>query len=280
MALQTRALTEHFGTEILEVDAKQLDQDDVAELMRIFDERLVVLFRGQDLSSEEQIEFAARLGPLHDLPDSALTAPGVQGKHIMVISNQMVDGRIGALPDGEMWFHFDQQYIASPPYAGVLFGMMIPPVGGNTKFSSAVHAYESLSDETKRRIASLHAVHVYDYRTTAGKVAPGDDTITYTHPVVIKQPKTGRPVLYVSPLMTYRIEELDQGESDELLQELFAAVEHADYTYEHVWAEGDLVIWDNNALLHARADFDPNQARMLRRLSLANQAPFEAFATT
>jgi taurine dioxygenase len=95
----------------------------------------------------------------------------------------------------------------------------------------------------------------------------------YVHPVVRTHPATGRRALYVNRLMTVRIEDMPEAESDELLQLLFDHQERREFIYEHVWRPGDLLMWDNRCTLHARTDFAPSERRLLRRVTILGEKP-------
>ena len=82
---------------------------------------------------------------------------------------------------------------------------------------------------------------------------------------MIRHPDTDREALYVSPLMTARVEGLPAPESDALLNELFAYQDDEEIIFEHKWEAGDLVMMDNRSITHARRDFPAGEPRMLRR---------------
>jgi taurine dioxygenase len=270
MSLNTNPLAPALGEHVSDVDVRKLSDTEIEELKDLWRRRSVLLFRDQDLSADEQMDFARRMGSLGDLGDAALDEPGVHGRHVMVISNREYQGKPGALPDGEMWLHYDQLYLPVPLAGGILYGIVIPSEGGNTRFVSTSAAYAALPQATKDRLVGLDAKHVYDYRATTARVEFDESVKSCVHPIVIQHPTTGLPVLYVSPLMTHEIIGLDPAESQELLQQLFDHIAQPEFMYEHVWRVGDLIMWDNNQVLHARTDFDPGEARTLRRLSLAN----------
>jgi taurine dioxygenase len=276
MSWGIRPLTDSIGVEVSDVDVRTLTAEDFTVLRDLWREHLVLVFRGQELSADEQATFAEGLGPLFLLGEFAAN-PGVSGGNSFYISNQVVDGKPGALPDGEMWFHFDLLYSELPPSAGILFALEVPPEGGNTIFTNAIEAFARLTPEVKEQVLGLTAEHVYDYRTTTRRISASEAALSHRHPAVVRHPVIGKPVLYVSRLMTIRLLELGEKESDELLQLLFAQTEKPEFHYEHKWRPGDLVVWDNNSGLHSRTDFDPKYRRTLRRMSLANAAPPEAF---
>ena len=97
--------------------------------------------------------------------------------------------------------------------------------------------------------------------------------ISFAHPVARTHPATGRKALYVNRLMTHHIEGLPREESEQLLALMFETIERPEFIYEHRWRVGDLVLWDNRCTLHARRDFDPNENRWLRRVTIQGERP-------
>ena len=91
--------------------------------------------------------------------------------------------------------------------------------------------------------------------------------------MVRTHPATGRKALYVNRLMTRRIEEMSSEESEDLLSMLFDHQERPEFIYRHVWRVGDLVMWDNRCLIHARTDFSADERRLLRRVTTLGEKP-------
>jgi taurine dioxygenase len=194
----------------------------------------------------------------------------------MYISNVKKNGEfVHALPIGEMMFHIDQCYQPRPAKATILYAMKIPKTGGNTLFCDLQRAYDTLDEETKARIAGLEVLHVYDYDAGATHTAAAvaDDAPRHVHPLVRTHPVTGRKCLYVNRLMTREVVGMDKSESAALLARLFDHMENPDFVYEHRWKLGDLLMWDNRCTAHARRDFDPEQERVMRRLTVLGEVP-------
>jgi taurine dioxygenase len=275
LALDVRPLSAALGAEVRGIDLRAPMTDETfAGILDVWHRNLVILFRGQNLDEDEQWRFGLRFGPLAGGHIRALEADQVG---VVYVSNVRKDGKlIGILPDGEMQFHSDQCYREQPSSGTMLHAIKIPSQGGNTLFANCYAAYETLPDEVKRRIANLKALNVYDYNlnpTLRGKdVSP--TAPTWVHPVVRTHPVTRRKALFVNRLMTARIEGLPEDESDELLKYLFDHIEQRQFIYEHVWRVGDVLMWDNRCAQHARTDFDRNQVRMLRRVTLKGEAVF------
>jgi taurine dioxygenase len=268
----TRSLSPALGAEIIGLDLRQpLDARRIADVRDVWHESLIILLRGQKLSEDDQVRFAAYFGPPATIHRFRQANPAV-----MLISNIRQDGKlIGALPDGEMQFHSDQCHQQRPAMASMLYAIEVPSVGGNTLFANAYSAYETLPAAIRQRIDGARALNAYDYDSGATirstKVAA--DAPSCVHPVVRTHPATGRKALYVNRLMTRRIEGMPAKESEWLLNLLFEHQERRDFVYEHVWRPGDLLMWDNRCTLHARTDFSAAERRLLRRVTILGEQP-------
>lgn len=266
----TRPLAPAIGMEILGVDCRaEIDEETFRRIEDIWHDHCVILLRNQNLDEEQEWNFARRFGAtgkVHHNHKGASKFPGV-----MYISNVRENGElIGALPDGEMFFHHDQCYIEKPAIATMLYALEVPSRGGNTVFANMFAAYETLPDDIKARLEGVKAMHVYDYQanpTTRGAVIR-EGTPHYAHPVVRVHPGNGRKALYVNRLMTDHLVGFDRKESDELLNYLFDHSEQEKFLYAHVWTPGDLLIWDNRSCTHARTDFSAAERRLMRRVAI------------
>ena len=275
LSLDIRDLDAPLGAEIRGLDLRErLDRGTVEDILDAWHRRQVLVFRDQDLSPRQQVDFTARLGepgrprmPAQAARDIVRDLP----PEVMIVSNVRVDGKPLGLPhDGEMWFHSDMCYVEVPHAATLLHAVELPSTGGNTLFADMYGAYENLSVSTRRRLDGLKALNVHDYKRTD---RPGSDLDltkigNFAHPVFATHPETGRRAVYVNRLMTARIEGLEPAESDALLEELFDVSEDRSLVYEHVWRPGDLVMWDNRCVTHARTDFPEDERRLLRRTTV------------
>ena len=247
--------------------AKPLDVGTATALRAAFDEHLMVLVRGQSLTQESLVRAVGWLGEVNrrNRPDEKRME---SDPYISKVSNIRENGRlIGSLPDGELLFHFDSAYVEVPQKATFLYAVEIPREGGNTRFANAYLAYDLVPAGLKKRLEGRTALQVYGYTTVEKPdIERGLDGIKhFSHPVFVRHPVTGRRALYVSRLMTARIDGVERAESDEVLAELFACAEHPSIVYEHVWRPGDFVAWDNLGSSHTRTDFSAAERRLLLR---------------
>ncbi len=258
------------GAEIGGLDLRRpLDAPAIAALLRAWHAHGVLLVRGQALEEADQVRYGEYFGALGTAFSEARSARAHPS--VMFISNIREDGKpIGRLPDGEMFFHSDQCYIATPPAGTMLYAIEVPSVGGNTLFASMYAAYEALSPAMQARLEGLEALNAYVLGDTRrGTLTP--DARRHVHPVVRVHPATGRKALYINRLMTQYIVGMPAAESEALLEELFDHQEQRRFVYEHVWRAGDVILWDNRCTLHARTDFDPGERRLLRRITILGE---------
>ena len=176
-------------------------------------------------------------------------------------------------------------------FLNVLFAVKVPRrdgrVLGNTAFVNTHAAYEDLPAELKERLASATAIHDFNKFWENMRRRPGSTRGPMTeeqrkrrppsvHPVFLTHPITGRPVLYCNPGYAIRINELDAAESDRVLEILFAHQLEARFLYTHVWAERDLMVWDNIGTLHnAIPDYTADEHRLIKRCQVMADRVFD-----
>ena len=261
------------GAEVGGVDlSKPLDAATVEAIHQAWYQHSVLLFRGQDITGEEQLRFARHFGTVaerHQPKAGASAVDTPDWTNLMPVSDKKdEDGNaIGGLGHGEMWFHSDKCYHERPHRTSFLYGIDIPSEGGHTKFASLYAAYDNIPDDLKRRLDGCRVMQGYDYGNSErlDLNINLDNIFHYSQPIFVTNPGSGRKALYVSRLNTMWIEGIDRDESETILAQLFDITENPDTVYEHVWEPGDLVMWDNLACLHARTDWPDEQSRELRR---------------
>ena len=285
MSIEVVPASEALGAEITGVDlARPLTSETTALIHRAWLDHLVIVFRGQQIDQHQQLAFTGLFGAPGGVR-SPRPQLGLDGQPlepgIMIVSNIRRDGKPLGLPhDGEMWFHSDMCYDESPHKATLLYGIEIPPVGGNTRFANMYSAYERLPERIKKKIDGRTALQMHEYLRT-DRPSPKDDMsgiAHFSHPVAITHAETGRRALYVNRLMTARINGLDEAESAALIEELLSFSEDPAIVYEHVWRPDDLVMWDNRCVTHARTDFPDTERRLLRRTTTEGARPYETMA--
>lgn len=252
-------------------------QTELTGLWELLARHGVVLIRGLELDDNAHLALCERLGEL----ETTLSDYAIARSHpsILYVTNERADGKyIGALPDGEMFFHTDMCYRERPIAVTSLYALNVPDRGGETRFAHTGSAWGRLSRDIAARLHGLTAEHVYETGSGANaacayQCTPGPRAHRFVHPVVIAHPVSGEPRLFVNRLMTHRILELPKQESDALLESLFQVLEDPEYIYDHRWRPGDLLMWDNFSTVHARHHLEDGQLRKLRRIAVKGSQP-------
>ena len=266
--LEIRDLTPGYGAEVIGLDpSTALDDDDIALLRTAFDERSLLLFRGLDIDDTYQ-QYLAKLVIGHDGPTG--DGQDVDAADAFMVSNREDDG--GA-PFGRLLFHADMMWHENPVHVLTLYGLEVEPPVVPTVFTSAAYAWDTLPDDLRTRVDDKHAIHMTGQRDRGKE--PGGELLqpkranqqSTTQPIGRPHPRTGRTLLYVCQMMTDRVVELPSDESEALLEELFSHLYSDELVWKHEWQPGDLVLWDNLAMQHARPDVDKDgPVRTLRKV--------------
>jgi taurine dioxygenase len=278
-------LSDACGAEISGVDlTRELSREAVAAIKEAWGRHLVLVFRGQTITQEQQLRFASYFGELGDRKVAPAPlrgrAEGIyqDNKKILLVTNIKVEGKpIGAFGEGEFWFHIDSGYTPRPYKYTFLYALELPSSGGNTLFSNMYKAYEAVPTALKARLMGRKALHIHEYKRSekADLSADISGIPHHHHPVFVTHPETGRRSLFVDRLMTARIEGFEEAESDAILEELYALGERREFIFEHVWRLGDFLMWDNRCTIHARTDFPKGERRLLRRCTVEGEPLYE-----
>lgn len=274
-------LTTAIGAEVAGVSLAEVTDPSVIESLRTaLDRHRVLFFRGQRLTSSEQVRVATWFGtptPAHPL------AGGIDEEHpeVLVLDSRDYRLGLGTTRGGSSYndkWHTDLTFSSTPPAAAVLAADVIPSEGGDTLWADGVSAYRSLSEPLRRLIDPLRAWHTAD--GAFGLLADDDDAARITssmepvlHPVVRVHPRTGERAIFVNPAFTRNVEGLSGVESRALVDLLVEVATDPVRTVRWQWSEGDVAVWDNQVTSHfACADYTGH--RRMRRVTVAGDRPF------
>ncbi len=279
MAISVTKMHPAIGAKVEGVDlSKPVDEATQAAIRKAFDDHVMLVFRGQDLNEETQLRAAEIFGKvaLRRRPVSGDGPGGDYDTPFMLVTNIVENGKsIGAFGDGEMWFHHDTSYYPEPHRATLLYAVKLTTSGGQTCFANQYKAYEMIPQGLRDKLEGRKVLQMHDYKRRERLNLDTLDISKIRHheqPIFITHPATGKKSLYVSRLMSTRIEGLSRDESEDALNQLFDISEDPSIVYEHDWKLGDLVIWDNWASIHMRKDFPREEPRLMRRLTIEGQA--------
>lgn len=272
--IEVKKISGALGAEISRVDLARLDDETFAEIQRAFHENLVIFFRDQEITPEQQVAFAGRFAPigyypfLQGLPDHP---------EVIEVRKEPED----KLNFGGVW-HTDTAYLATPPMGSVLYAKEVPPSRGDTMFANLYLAYETLSDSMRAMLDGRRAIN----SSRKGDAAAGrqksvdenpkdasDIQTESIHPVVRTHPETGRKALYVNRGHTVCFEGTTPEESAPILEFLFEHQIRAEFTCRFQWETGSIAVWDNRCALHYPLNDYHGHRRVMHRVTMEGDTP-------
>lgn len=276
MALKLRKLSYALGAEVCGIDiTRAMSEAEFGEIYQAFLAHGILLFRNQDVSREQHIEFSRRFGEL-DRHEALPRDRHPEYPELLRVTNE--PNSDGSLSDtrytGRQW-HSDMSFTTRPALGSLLRSFAVPEVGGDTLFANMYLAYETLSDGMKKLIADLHAIHLSGTRkvaNTATGVLRAEEqrriNPPVAQPVVRVHPETGRKALYLGEKVK-RFEGMTEEESRPLIDYLNRHATRPEFVYRHQWRAHDILAWDNRCTMHqALGDFDETQLRHLERTTV------------
>lgn len=281
-AFKVTPLDASFGAEVTGLRLADLDEAQFAALYGTWLDYGLLVFPGQHLTHAQQVAFARRFGALEF--------------DIAPISNVRSDGTLRPEDDGDdvvkvlkgnMGWHCDSTYMPVQAKGAVFSAHVVPSSGGETGFADMCAAYEALDAAMQAKVETLSAYHSLHHSQAKVGHAHKDGSAYSGYgfnvqdpplrPLVKVHPETGRKALMVGR-HAYGIPGLAAAESEALLEELTTFACQRPRTWHVRWAPGDVVVWDNRALMHRACPWDMREARVMQHSRIAGDPASEGWA--
>jgi len=262
MDFDTRQLHPGFGLEIAGVDlARELGERDFAGIVDLYHRHSLLLFRQQSLTPAAQAALARRLG----LPKIETRKQFNFREHpeVSTIGNVVAaDGRpLAFFVRGGFGWHTDGTAACHVNAATMLYAVEVPRNGGDTLFLSSADAYDNAPRELIEALegvsylTSFHAHNDPLYASDPAAFIPlsaseRDALPPVWHRVIQTHPISGRKLFYLhsSPI---EFDTVDLRTGTRLLRRALRLASAPGRVYRHRWQPGELIIWDNHALMHS-----------------------------
>lgn len=278
-AVRFQPISATMGAETSDVNVGHSESLPMDEILSAFRTHHLLSFRGQSLTDEQIYNLAAKFGPVEQ--NKRRYADGTVMASVHGITNLDADGKPSKRPDvrENYYWHSDKSHQEVPALMTMLYGVEIPPAGGDTEFADMTRAYAALPDEMKRRIDGLQVEHSWGYmRETVAGLTPTEEEKLKSppaiHPMVRVHPETGEKSLYIG-MYCSRVIGMDVAEGQALIKELMDHATQPQFLFRYKWKQGDLVLWDNRCLVHRALDnFEMDtHRRILRRVVVRGTRP-------
>ena len=287
MTLRITPLHPHIGARADGLDLRRpLTSDEALQVESAMDTHAVLVFPGQDLDDDQQMNFGMNFGPIEqtratvDVAKQRLAHPLIND-----ISNLDEKGEILAADDrrrmfnlGNRLWHTDSSFKATPSKYSMLHARRIPPEGGETEFADMRAAWDTLPEEMKVKVRDLVCEHSLLYsRTQLGFTGFTEEERLQFAPVPQRLARrhagSGRMNLFLSSHIG-SIRGWPVPEAMALIRDLVEHATQRQFVFQHRWTVQDLVLWDNRCTMHrGRAYDDKAYPRDMRRVTLSDTAP-------
>lgn len=257
---------------------KPLDSELLTQIRQAWLQHHVLVFPNQSLSDDDLEQFTLSFGEFGDDP---FIAPIEGRKNIIAVCR---DADETAPVFAEAW-HTDWSFQVTPPAGTCLYGITIPPVGGDTLFVNQQMALAEMPDDLRNRLEGLKAIHsaklayhpegqygVNDPKRSMDIRPSVEAAECYCHPIIRTHRESGKQAIYGCIGYIIGIEGMDQNQAEALLFELHAWQTQERFQYRHKWQQNMLIMWDNRSLLHMATSGYDGHARYLHRTTIADLA--------
>jgi alpha-ketoglutarate-dependent taurine dioxygenase len=286
MAITVTPTDATLGAFVTGVALRSIDGEQWTAVERAWFDHGVLIFPGQHLTHDEQVEFSKRFGSLERLAEAKTATKRVD---ISRISNVRPDGVVvsdQSAPNirmiiGNMGWHSDSSFRPVSAKASLLSAHVLPSAGGETEFADMRAAYDALDDRRKHELEGLMGTHSYAY--SQGKVGGLEEVFTpeararmvpVEHPLVRTHPSTGRKSLFIGRHV-YRVTGMDDADAQAMLEQLLEWACRPPRVYRHRWTVGDIVMWDNRCILHRALPWDMTEPRIMWHTRVAGDGANE-----
>ena len=282
--MKIEPVTDAFGAVISAVSLAALSDNEFQAIETAWYRYAVLLFPTQHLTEAEHFAFSRRFGRLErglqlgSRPSAARIANVDANNQLLPPSNLSSRFNIG----NSVW-HTARSYKSTAAKASVLAAYAVPASGGETEWADMRAGYDVLGTSMKAWLEDKVAIHSFRFSHAwhgGLEVLNNADLANLPpveHPVTQEHPDSGRKILFIGRHASH-IAGQPVAASRKLLRRLTDQSAQPPRTWKHQWSPGDLVIWDNRCVLHRGHAFDPQQARVMVRTTVAGDAPDNQWA--
>ena len=278
-----------FAGEVSGIDLRDpMTPEQVAAVIEGMDKFAVLVFHDQKTDDQQQLAFSRNFGTLEianaDIrrDEDRRLAPEIADISNLGKSNDIMsrEDRRRLFSLGNMLWHSDSSFKATPAKYSLLHARILPkpgPLGnGNTEFADMRAAYDALDDDVKAEINDLVCEHSQQYSRGVLGFDFTEEERRRNPPVpqrlVRRHPGSNRRSLFLSA-HAGAIRGMPVPEARALLRDLTEHATQRKFVYAHEWRVGDLVMWDNRAMMHRARRYDPSEVRELHRTTVADDRP-------
>ena len=281
-AFRLRALNQHFGVEVLDVDLRRItDEASFTPIRALFDAHSALLFRNQQFDDETHIRLAALFGPIEDRTKDEREKG--EAFRVPEVSNIRSDGSISREMDlhtlnlqANFLWHADSTFMPVPALVNIITARILPSSGGATELATTRASWEHMPAALKEKIKGRGIWHHYSHSRRQISDALSKLPMFHKWPAqhwksIWTNPANSREALYLAS-HAYKIDGYDEAQSQAILAELISFCTQPAFIYAHQWELGDVLLWDQRAVMHRGTPWPYDEPRKLTSTCSSAQA--------
>lgn len=268
---QVTPVTPRIGGIVEGIHLSELNEASAAELRQALWHYGVLFARKQNLTPDQQKQVGLHFAEELEKHTFGKTLVDEGHPEVLVIEKYASDN---AKTTTDIWHH-DVTGRKHPNIMSILQADEVP-FGGDTMWSSASAAYESLPYALKLLFLNIDVDHDSAYlvlRHDFGDASTAAEKMlklgeANTHPAVINHPFTGKLCLFVGNGYVKRVHGYPTDLSELILKLANEQPKLPEFQVRYQWAKGDVALWDNFGTTHYGVTADiGNQTRRLHRVA-------------
>ena len=275
---QISPLHPKYGVRIEGLDLRGLDDTGFAELRALFEAHSVLFLPGQEISDEDHIALARRFGPLEDRNAENLTADA--SFKVPEVSNIRDDGSVSGEMDlhtlqlkANMLWHADSTFLPTPALTNILIARVVTKTGGATELCSTRAAWADMPEDLRARLRDKAFWHHYSHSRSKISAELAAQPMFHKWPAqlwkaVWANPVNGAEALYIAS-HAFAVDGMEDCEGAALIEEAMEYVTQPQFVYAHHWTPGDVLIWDQRAVLHRATPWNYDEPRKLTSICVS-----------
>ena len=274
--LKTTPLHGKFGVIVHDVDLREVTREHLfGEIRQLFEEHSALLFPAQQISDADHTRLAELFGPLENR--EAMASGRDVPFEVSPVSNEKGDGSVTAAESlhtlnlqANMLWHTDSTFLPVPALVNLLTATVLPSRGGETELASTRAGWAEMPQAMRDKLKDAVIWHRLSH--SRKKISPelGAMPVMNRWPdrpwkAIWPNPVTGEEALYIAS-HSFAIEGMGLGEGEALIDEAIAFCTRPEAVYSHKWNVGDVLIWDERAVLHRGRPWPYEEPRTLRSI--------------
>lgn len=275
MTLTTSPLHDKFGLVVHDLDLREISNDHLfGEIKQAFETHSALLFPAQQINDEDHIRVAKLFGPLENR-EAMASGRDVTFK-ISPVSNENDNGVNPAESletlnlQANMLWHTDSTFLPVPALVNILTATVVPSTGGQTELASTRTGWAEMPIDLKRKLEDAVIWHRLSHSRSKISAELAALPVMNAWPdrpwrSLWKNPHTNENALYIAS-HAFAIEGLGLEEGEALIEEAIAFCTREENVYSHQWKVGDVLIWDERAMLHRGQPWPYEEARTLKSI--------------